>query len=119
MSLSVLTIPDGLQLAEVNGHGPVPSEVETVEGTVQLQLVNNSEDDVIIVTELICIKLGIEHPYSAFRGSRIETSSIVLSTPVLKVTCRKPRVPGYLGSIHLHLSWRSSARSYHFYRCSW
>ena len=77
MSLSVLTIPDGLQLAEVNGHGPVPSEVETVEGTVQLQLVNNSEDDVIIVTELICIKLGIEHPYSAFRGSRIETSLMV------------------------------------------
>ena len=70
MSLSVLTIPDGLQLAEVNGHGSVPSEVETVEGTVLLRLVNNSDNDVIIVTELIFIKLGIEHPYSAFRGSR-------------------------------------------------
>ena len=66
MSLSVLTVPDWLQLAEVDRHGPVPSEVETVEGMVLLRLVHNSEDDVVIVpSELIVIKLGIEHPDSA------------------------------------------------------
>ena len=66
MSLSVLTIPDGLQLAEVDRHGPVPGQVETVERTVLFRLVNNSDNDVIIVTELIILKLGIEHSYSAF-----------------------------------------------------
>ena len=76
VSLSVLTVPDWLQLAEVDRHGPVPSEVETVEGIVLLRLVHNSEDDVVIVpSELIVIKLGIEHPYSALRGSKTETSS--------------------------------------------
>ena len=75
MSLSVLTIPHGLQLAQVDRHSPVPGEVETVEGTVLLRLVHNSDNDVIIVTELIFIKLGIEHPYSAFRGSNNEAGS--------------------------------------------
>ena len=65
VSLAVLTIPDGLQLAEVNGHGSVPSEVETVEGTVLLRLVHNSDNDVVIVAKLILIKLSIEHPDSA------------------------------------------------------
>ena len=65
MSLTVLTVPHGLQLAQVDRHGPAPSEVETVEGAVLLGLVHNSDYDVVIVPELIILKLGIEHSYSA------------------------------------------------------
>ena len=70
VSLSVLPVPDRLQLAEVDRHGPSPAQVETVERTVLFGFVHNPDDDVVIVPpELIVIKLRIEHSYSAFRGS--------------------------------------------------
>ena len=68
VSLSILPISDWLQLTQVDGHGSAPGELDGVEAAVGLGLVHYPHNHEVVVTELVIVKLDVEHSDSTLRG---------------------------------------------------
>ena len=100
LSLSILPISHWLQLTQVDGHGPAPGELDGVETAVSLGLVDYPHNDEVIVTELVIIKLGVEHSHSTLGSPEGDIDWWCWGA--VEVTCPEPRAPECRGSTH----WR-------------